>query len=96
MKQVMDYICYNCIELELHDCIGVTSVPKIAEHLGYSQNFVRSIIRKLKEKELITSICESGYSEAKERYVVVRGYKPTDKGKQTDSYKKALYQLTEQ
>ena len=96
MKKVMDYICYNCIELELHDCIGVTSVPKIAKHLGYSQNFVRSIIRKLKEKELITSICESGYSEAKERYVVVRGYKPTDKGKQTDSYEKALYQLTEQ
>lgn len=96
MKKVMNYICYKCVENELHDYIGAVSVPQIAEHLGYSQNYVRSIVRKLKEKELIQSICESGYSEAKERYVIVRGYMPTDKGKQTDSYENALYELTEQ
>ena len=92
----MDYICYRCIERELDGNVVAVSVPEIAEQLSYSQNFVRSIIRKLKEKELIVGVCESGFDEYKDRYVVVRGYKPTDKGKQTDSYEKALYELTEQ
>ena len=96
MNKVMDYICYKCIERELTEIMDVVSVPEIAEHLGCSQNFVRSLVRKLKEKELIQGVCESGYSEAKERYVIVRGYRPTDKGKQTDSYENALYELTEQ
>lgn len=96
MKKVMEYICYRCIERELSGNIVAVSVPEIAEQLSYSQNFVRSIVRKFKEKELITSVCESGFDEYKDKYVVVRGYKPTEKGKQTDSYEKALYELTEQ
>lgn len=96
MKKVLDFICYRCIERELNDNVIAVSVPEIAEHLSYSQNFVRSIIRKLKEKDIITGVCESGFSEAKEKYVIVRGYKVTEKGKQTDSYEKALYELTEQ
>ena len=96
MKKVMDYICYRCIERNLNDNVVAVSVPEIAEALGYSINFTRSIVRKLKEKELITSVCESGFNEFIDKYVVVRGYKPTDKGKQTDSYEKALYELTEQ
>lgn len=96
MKKVMDYICYRCIEKELTDCIAVASVPEIAMGLSYSENFVRSIVKKLKEKELITSICVSGFDERKDRCVVVRGYTLTDKGKQTNSYIDALYELTEQ
>ena len=96
MRKVMDYICYRCIERELNGNVAAVSVPEIAEQLNYSQNFARNLVRKLKEKELITSICESGFDEYKGKYVVVRAYKPTDKGKQTDSYEKALYELTEQ
>lgn len=96
MNKVLDYICVRCIERELNDNVIAVSVPEIAEQLLYSENFVRSIIRKLKERELITGVCESGFNEAKERYVIVRGYKVTEKGKQTDSYEKALYELTEQ
>ena len=96
MVKVMDYICYRCIERELNKNVVAVSIPEIAEQLSYSQNFVRSIIRKLKEKELITGVCESGFDEYKDKYVIARGYKLTDKGKQTDSYEKALYELTEQ
>lgn len=96
MDKVMDYICYRCIERELNENVVSVSIPEIAENLGYSQNFVRSLVRKLKEKELIQGVCESGFDEYKDRYVIVRGYKPTNKGKQTDSYEKALYELTEQ
>lgn len=96
MKKVMDFICHKCIEKELTDCIGVASVPEIAKGLSYSENFVRTIVKKLKEKDLITSICVSGFDERKDRCVVVRGYTPTDKGKKTNSYENALYELTEQ
>lgn len=96
MKKVMDYICYRCVERELNDNVIAVSVPEIAQELSYSQNFVRNIIRKLKERELIIGVCESGFNEAKDKYVIVRGYKVTSKGKQTDSYEKALYELTEQ
>lgn len=96
MNKVFDYICYRCIERELNEYVVAVSVPEIAENLNYSQNFVRNIVRKLKEKGLITSVCESVFDVYKEKYVVVRGYKPTDKGKQTDSYEMALYELTEQ
>lgn len=96
MKNVMYCICYKCIEKELNENIDVVSVPEIAKHLGYSPNFVRSLIRKLKEKELIQSVCESGFNEYIDKYVIVRGYRPTEKGKQTDSYENALYALTEQ
>ena len=96
MKKVMDYICYRCIERQLNGNVVAVSVPEIAENLNYSQNFTRNLVKKLKEKGLITSVCESGFNEFIDKYVVVRGYKPTDKGKQTDSYEKALYELTEQ
>ena len=96
MKKVMDYICYRCVERELNDHVIAVSVPEIAKQLSYSPNYVKSIIRKLKEKELIIGVCESGFNEAEEKYVIVRGYKVTAKGKQTDSYEKALYELTEQ
>jgi DNA-binding Lrp family transcriptional regulator len=96
MKKVMDYICYRCIERELNGNVVAVSIPEIAENLNYSRNFTRNLVKKLKEKELITSVCESGFNEWFDKYVVVRGYKPTDKGKQTDSYEKALYELTEQ
>ena len=96
MKKVMDFICYRSIERELNGNVVFVSVPEIAEYLSYSPNFVRKLVRKLKEKELITSVCESGFDEYKDKYVIARGYKPTAKGKQTDSYIKALYELTEQ
>ena len=96
MKKVMDYICYRCIERDLNDNVVAVSVPEIAEALGYSINFTRSIVRKLKEKELITSVCESGFNEITDRYVIVRGYALTEKATQTESYQKALYELTEQ
>lgn len=96
MNKVLDYICYRCVERELNDCVIAVSVPEIAEQLSYSENFVRSIIRKLKEKGLIAGVCESGFNESVDRYVIVRGYKVTEKGKQTESYEKALYELTEQ
>ena len=96
MKKVMDYICYRCIERNLNDNVVAVSVPEIAKAFGYSINFTRSIVRKLKEKELITSVCESGFNESIDRYVIVRGYALTKKATQTDSYQKALYELTEQ
>ena len=93
-------ICKECIHYEVckHNATYVVavSVPEIAEALGYSINFTRSIVRKLKEKELITSVCESGFNESIDRYVIVRGYALTEKATQTDSYQKALYELTEQ
>lgn len=96
MREVMDYICYRCIERELNGNVVSVSVPEIAQNLSYSKNIVRTLVKKLKEKELITSVCESGFDEYKDKYVIVRGYKPTENGKQTDSYKNALYELTEQ
>ena len=96
MVKVMDYICYKCVERELNGNVVAVSVPEIAEQLSYSQNFVRSIIRKLKERELIQGVCESGFNEYKDRYVIVRGYKPTNKGKQTNSYIDAWCELTEE
>ena len=47
-------------------------------------------------KDLIKSVCESGYNESTDRYVIVRGYALTEKATNTDSYRKALYELTEQ
>ncbi len=96
MKTVLYCICYKCIERELNENIVSVSVPEIAKHLGYSPNYVRNLVKKLKERELIQSVCESGFNEYTDKYVIVRGYKPTDKGKKTDSYEKALYALTEQ
>lgn len=96
MRKVMDYICYRCIERELNENVVAVSVPEIAENIGYSPNYVRSLVRKLKEKELIQGVCESGFNEYTDKYVIVRGYKPTVKGKETESYQDALYKLTEQ
>ena len=95
MTKVMDYICYRCIERELNENVVAVSVPEIAENIGYSLNYVRSLVRKLKEKELIQGVCESGFNEYTDKYVIVRGYKPTVKGKETKSYQDALYKLTE-
>ena len=96
MNKVFDYICYRCIERDLNENVIAVSATEIAEALNYSINFTRSIIRKLKEKELIKGVCESGYNEFTDRYVIVRGYALTEKATKTDSYQKALYELTEQ
>lgn len=96
MNKVFDYICYRCIERDLNENVVAVSAPEIAEALNYSINFTRSHIRKLKEKELIKSVCESGYNESTDRYVIVRGYALTEKATNTDNYKKALYKLTKQ
>ena len=96
MNKVFDYICYRCIERDLNENVVAVSVPEIAEALNYSINFTRSIIRKLKDKELIKSVCESGYNERTDKHVIVRGYALTEKATKTDSYQKALYELTEQ
>ena len=96
MNKVFDYICYSCIERDLNKNVVAVSVPEIAEALNYSINFTRSIIRKLKEKGLIKGVCESGYNESTDRHVIVRGYALTEKATKTDSYQKALYELTEQ
>ena len=96
MQKVMEYICHRCIERELSGFVVAVSVPEIAYELNYSQNFTRNIVKKLKEKGLIVSVCESAFDVCKDKYVVVRGYKPSNKGKQTESYEKALYELTEQ
>ena len=96
MNKVFDYICYRCIERDLNENVVAVSVPEIAESLNYSINFTRSIIKKLKDKELIKSVCESCYNESTDRYVIVRGYALTEKATNTDNYKKALYKLTEQ
>ena len=96
MNKVFDYICYRCIERNLNENVVAVSVPEISKELNYSENFTRSLIRKLKEKELIKSVCESGYNERTDRYVIVRGYALTEKATKTDSYQKALYELTEQ
>lgn len=90
MNKVFNYICYRCIEKSAYDYIEVVSVPEIAEELNYSENFVRKYIKKLKELNLIKSICESGYDERREKYVIVRGYKPSEKGRETDTYLKQL------
>ena len=96
MNKVFDYICYRCIERDLNENVVAVSVPEISKELNYSENFTRSLIRKLKEKELIQGVCESGYNESTDRYVIVRGYALTGKATNTDSYQKALYELTEQ
>ena len=96
MNKVFDYICYRCIERELNEYVVAVSVPEISKELNYSENFTRSHIRKLKEKELIKGVCESGYNESTDRYVIVRGSALTEKATNTDSYQTALYKLTEQ
>ena len=96
MNKVFDYICYRCIERDLSENVVAVSVPEIAEALNYSINFTRSIIKKLKDKELIKSVCESGYNESTDRHVIVRGYALTEKATNTDSYRKILYELTGQ
>lgn len=96
MNKVFDYICRRCIERDLNENVVAVSVPEISKELNYSENFTRSLIRKLKEKELIKGVCESGYNESTDRYVIVRGYALTGKATNTDSYQKALYELTEQ
>ena len=94
MNKVFDYICYRCIERNLNENVVAVSVPEISKELNYSENFTRSLIRKLKEKELIKGVCESGYNEFTDRHVIVRGYALTEKATKTDSYQKALYKLT--
>ena len=96
MNKVFDYICYRCIERNLNENVVAVSVPEISKELNYSENFTRSLIRKLKEKELIKGVCESGYNESTDRHVIVRGYALTEKATKTDSYQKALYELTKQ
>ena len=96
MNEVLNYICQKHIERELNENVVAVSVPEIAENLNYSVNFVRKHIRRLMELDLIVSVCESGFNEYKDRYEIVRGYKLTDKGKNTDEYEKCLYELTEQ
>lgn len=96
MNKVFDYICRRCIERDLNENVVAVSVPEISKELNYSKNFTRSLIRKLKEKELIKGVCESGYNESTDRHVIVRGYALTEKATKTDTYQKALYELTEQ
>ena len=96
MNKVFDYICYRCIERNLNENVVAVSVPEISKELNYSENFTRSLIRKLKEKELIKSVCESGYNERTDKHVIVRGYALTEKATNTDTYQKALYELTGQ
>lgn len=96
MNKVFDYICRRCIEKDLNENVVAVSVPEISEALNYSENFTRGLIRKLKEKELIKGVCESSYSESTGRNVIVRGYTLTEKATNTDSYRKILYELTDQ
>lgn len=96
MNKVFDYICRRCIEKELNENIAVVSASEISKALNYSENFTRSHIRKLREKELIKGVCESGYNESTDRHVIVRGYALTEKATKTGSYQKVLYELTEQ
>jgi hypothetical protein len=51
--------------------------------------------KRLKELNLIKGVCESGYDERREKYVIVRGYKPSAKGRETDTYLKQLKSLLE-
>lgn len=59
----------------------------IAEHLNLTINQARYKLRKLKQSGLVESCCELIGDE--ERMIPYRGWKITDKAKETEEYKKA-------
>lgn len=95
LNKTFDFICYRCIEREINNNVISVSVPEISQELGYSQNLIRKEVKRLKELELVEPVCTSGFNEKTDKYVVVRGYKVTDKGKGTETYQKNLYSLAE-
>lgn len=61
----------------------------MAEHFKCSRYRIRKCLQPLIDEGLVASGCENCYSDWREQFYIVRGFYITEKGKETDVYKKA-------
>lgn len=88
-EEVMRLISYIHIKGKKRGFEVVISPRSICENLNFSNNYARSILRKLEEKELIIYDLGTDYKG------YTRGYKPTEKGEKSKTYQEVLKEFEE-
>lgn len=68
--------------------VKLVSAPLMKKQLKTTMYQIRAALNELKSNGLIVSGCKSIYDEKSEKYNIIRGYGVTNKGKQSDIYKK--------
>ncbi len=65
------------------------SIPAIADYFNTTKYQVRKLMKELQREGLVESGIESCYSDYCEQYFIIRGFRVTKTGMETDVYKQA-------
>lgn len=82
------FLCMCRFSEDIMNFTDLISIPAIAQHFGVTKYRVRKLMNELRDMGLVKSGYESCYSDWCEQFFIVRGFCITEKGRNTDTYKK--------